>query len=89
MSNEVLKMKVWQLVAISVTVGALATQALNMREIVNLKNDNEFLLNAYCEMEQKYLSKLDPDSFEYRLQVGEVDENGNTFDDYERLENEY
>lgn len=81
-------MKVWQLVAISVTFGALVTQALNMREIVNLKNDNEFLLNAYCEMEQKYLSKLDPDSFEYRLQVGEVDENGNTFDDYEGLENE-
>lgn len=81
-------MKVWQLVAISATLGAMATQALNMREIVNLKNDNEFLLNAYCEMEQKYLSKLDPDSFEYKLQVGEVDENGDSFDSLEGLENE-
>jgi len=81
-------MKIWHLIAISATLGAMATQAFNMREIVNLKNDNEFLLNAYCEMEQKYLSKLDPDSFEYRLQVGEVDENGDSFDSLEGLENE-
>ena len=82
------QMKVWQLITISAIFGAMATQAFNMREIVNLKNDNEFLLNAYCEMEQKYLSKLDPDSFEYRYQVGEVDENNKSFDDYEGLENE-
>lgn len=81
-------MKVWHLIAISAVTGAIIMHTVNTREITKLQQDNEFLLNAYCEMEQKYLSKLDPDSFEYRYQVGELDENGNSFDDYEGLENE-
>ena len=83
MSNEGLKMKVWHLIVISVTAGAIITHVVDSREINKLQKDNEFLLDAYCNMEKKYLSKLDPDSFEYRYQVGECDENGNTFDDCE------
>lgn len=81
-------MRVWHLIAISAITGAIIMHAVDTREINKLQKDNDFLLDAYCNMESKYLSKLDPDSFEYRLQVGEVDENGNTFDDYEGLENE-
>ncbi len=78
-------MKVYQLILGSAIIGGLIVHAIDNKEINTLEQDNEFLLNAYCEMENKYLSKLDPDSFEYRLQVGECDENGNTFDDYEGL----
>jgi len=81
-------MKVWHLIAISAVTGAIIMHTVDTREINTLKQDNEFLLNAYCEMENKYLAKLDPDSFEYRLQVGEVDENGDSFDSLEGLENE-
>ena len=81
-------MKVWHLIAISAVTGAIIMHTVDTREINTLKQDNEFLLNAYCEMENKYLAKLDPDSFEYRLQVGEVDENGDSFDSLESLENE-
>lgn len=81
-------MRVWQLIAISAVTGAIITHVVDSREITKLQKDNDFLLDAYCNMENKYLSKLDPDSFEYRLQVGEVDENGNTFDDYEGVEND-
>jgi hypothetical protein len=82
------QMKVWHLIAISAVTGAIIMHTVDTREINTLKQDNEFLLNAYCEMENKYLAKLDPDSFEYRLQVGEVDENGDSFDSLEGLENE-
>jgi len=81
-------MKVWHLIAISAVTGAIIMHTVDTREINTLKQDNNFLLNAYCEMENKYLAKLDPDSFEYRLQVGEVDENGDSFDSLEDLENE-
>lgn len=81
-------MKVWHLIAISVTAGAIITHVVDSREINKLQKDNDFLLDAYCNMENKYLSKLDPDSFEYRLQVGECDENGDSFDSLEGLENE-
>lgn len=81
-------MKIWHLIAVSAVTGAIIMHAVDSREINKLQQDNEFLLNAYCEMENKYLAKLDPDSFEYRLQVGEVDENGDSFDSLEGLENE-
>ena len=81
-------MKVYQLILGSAIIGGLIVHAIDNKEINTLRQDNEFLLNAYCEMENKYLSKLDPDSFEYRLQVGECDENGESFDSLEGLENE-
>ena len=76
-------MKVYQLILGSAIIGGLIVHAIDNKEINKLQQDNEFLLDAYCEMEQKYLSKLDSDSFEYRLQVGEVDENGDSFDSLE------
>lgn len=82
-------MKVWHLIAVSAVTGAIIMHAVDTREINKLQKDNDFLLDAYCNMENKYLAKLDPDSFEYRLQVGEVDENGDSFDSLEGLENEY
>lgn len=82
-------MRVWHLIAISAVTGAIITHVVDSREITKLQKDNDFLINAYCEIENKYLSKLDPDSFEYRYQVGELDENGESFDSLEGLENEY
>ena len=81
-------MKVWHLIAISAVTGAIIMHTVDTREINKLQKDNDFLLDAYCNMESKYLAKLDPDSFEYRLQVGECDENGDSFDSLEGLENE-
>ena len=51
-------MKVYQLILGSAVIGGLIVHAIDNKEINTLRQDNEFLLNAYCNMESKYLAKL-------------------------------
>lgn len=82
-------MKVWHLILISAFAGGVITHIVENTvkaepKTVTEAEYNELVLK-YAELEEKYIKLLDPDSTEYKYLIGEIDENGKSFDSYEDI----